>query len=100
MTDFTNAVALEISRLLSNWQAGRELAAALARKFPRLTSVELDEALRDVIALRDLAAAEIAESERQLTRLKAELQKDTTVVQARPLERIEHAPVAVENRPA
>jgi hypothetical protein len=74
MTDFTNAVALEISRLLSNWQAGRELAAALARKFPRLTSVELDEALRDVIALRDLAAAEIAESERQLARLKAELQ--------------------------
>jgi hypothetical protein len=47
----------------------------MATTFPDLRPAEFEEALRDVVALQNLVAAELAECELELTRLKAELQK-------------------------
>ena len=74
MTDYTNPIAIEIARLLGNGQE-QDVIPALATKFPHLRPAEFEEALRDVIALQNLVASELAESERELTQLKAELPK-------------------------
>jgi hypothetical protein len=70
VVDHTDAVAIEIARLLGNGQEEGKLVPALAGKFPDLTAAALDEAIRELIALRDVVAAE---SDRELTQIKAEL---------------------------
>jgi hypothetical protein len=75
VTDHTNAIAIEIARLLGNGQEERKLIPALAMKFPDRRPAEFEEAITDVIALQNLVAAEIAESEQELTWIKAALQK-------------------------
>ena len=71
----TDPVAIEIARLLGNGLEQEGLIPALAMKFPDLRPAEFDEALRDVIALQNLVAAELAECQRELTQLKVELQR-------------------------
>ena len=75
MTDHTNPVAIEIARLLAHGEGEDEVILTLATKFPDVSFAEFDETLRDVIALQRLVAAELAESEWELTQLKAELPK-------------------------
>ena len=83
MTDHTDPVAIEIARLLGNGQEQDGLIPALAKKFPDLRPAEFDEALRDIIALQNLVAAELAESERDLTKLKAELKHTNCMREAK-----------------
>jgi hypothetical protein len=71
----TNSVAIEIEPLLGNGQEREGLIRALAMTFPDLTPTEIGEALRDVIALQNLAAVKLAECQRELTRLKVELRR-------------------------
>ena len=86
MTDHTNAVAIEIARLLSNGKQEGELIPALAPLFPYLTAAEIGEdvALPADRALQNLVAAEIAESERALAQLKAQLPKHKKSVACLP----------------
>jgi hypothetical protein len=58
----------------------------LAGKFPHLTAAALDEAIRELIALRDVVAAELAESDRELTHIKAELSEACKAPALRRLE--------------
>ena len=71
----TDPVAIEIARLLGNGQEQERLIRALATKFPDRRPAEFDEALRDVIALQNLVAAELAECQRGTHAAQAELQK-------------------------
>jgi hypothetical protein len=69
----TDPVAIEIARLLGNGEQGR-LMPALATKFPDRRPAEFEEALRDVIALQNLVAAELAECQRGTHAAQAGLQ--------------------------